>query len=335
MSTLLHLPFDSESGIGNLFDYGVLGISFAQVLNSSTSSLTFKSGKYGAAAYFTGAYLIAPYVPAFYFGAGDFTIEGWLYWNGPAGTSQSVICQWADGGTAGWRVGINTSGEVFFDYRTTSGSTNPSKGAGTGRLSTGVWTHFAVVRASGMLSIYLGGVLSVSYSLADLYASTDSINIGRSEQNNTWYYSGYLDDLRISNTALYTAAFTPPNAIAYTKTFNLALTPEPLSLSGGRFPDPGPAIMDTRVTTYDLYFGGSGTITGTTKVKSSPSNLPVSRRVRLYEKRSGMLIREIWSNSTGAYTFKYLNTDYTYYVTAFDHTNTYEAVASDNLVPTT
>jgi hypothetical protein len=90
------------------------------------------------------------------------------------------------------------------------------------------------------------------------------------------------------------------------------------------------AILGQVATRYDRYFGGHGTVAGTVTVKGSP-NTPVSRRVRLYEKRSGMMIRETWSDASGVYAFRYLSMDYTYYVTAFDHTNVNEAVAADNL----
>ena len=81
-------------------------------------------------------------------------------------------------------------------------------------------------------------------------------------------------------------------------------------------------------------FAGNGRIRGTVKVKHSPNNLPVKRRVRLHYRRDGRFIAQTWSDpDTGAYEFDYLNRDYEYTAVAIDYTGTYEAVAADALVP--
>lgn len=77
---------------------------------------------------------------------------------------------------------------------------------------------------------------------------------------------------------------------------------------------------------------GSYRITGTTKNKATPSDLPVARRVRLHEQISGRLVREVWSDASGAYSFNGLRLT-AYYVVSFDHTNTFSAVIADNLTP--
>lgn len=78
---------------------------------------------------------------------------------------------------------------------------------------------------------------------------------------------------------------------------------------------------------------GSYRITGTTKNKAMPSDIPVARRVRLHEQSSGRLVRETWSDATtGAYSFTSLRLT-TYYVVSFDHTGTFGGVIADNLTP--
>jgi hypothetical protein len=73
---------------------------------------------------------------------------------------------------------------------------------------------------------------------------------------------------------------------------------------------------------------------GSTKNKDTPTDLPVRRRVRLFDQQSGRLLRELWSNAeTGAYQFKFVRGG-TFFVIAFDHTLTYGAEAeSDIQVP--
>jgi hypothetical protein len=88
-----------------------------------------------------------------------------------------------------------------------------------------------------------------------------------------------------------------------------------------------------RKATRSDYDGGVLRIVGTTKVIGDPTNLPVRRRVRLHDQRSGRVVREVWSNAaTGEYAFSNLRAG-TYYVTAFDHTGAYNGVIETDLVP--
>ena len=77
---------------------------------------------------------------------------------------------------------------------------------------------------------------------------------------------------------------------------------------------------------------GSYRITGTTKNKAMPSDIPVARRVRLHEQISGRLVREVWSDASGAYSFNGIRLT-TYYVVSFDHTGGFGGVIADNLTP--
>jgi hypothetical protein len=79
--------------------------------------------------------------------------------------------------------------------------------------------------------------------------------------------------------------------------------------------------------------GGSGVITGTVKIKGTP-DYAVSRRVRLYRDRDGILVGETWSDpTTGAYSFDGLDRSQKYTVLALDHTGNFRAVPADNLTP--
>ena len=93
------------------------------------------------------------------------------------------------------------------------------------------------------------------------------------------------------------------------------------------------AIGSTHVLISDTFDGGAYRITGTTKNKATPSDIPVARRVRLHEQISGRIVRETWSDATtGAYSFTGIRLT-TYYVVSFDHTNTFGGVIADNLTP--
>jgi hypothetical protein len=74
-----------------------------------------------------------------------------------------------------------------------------------------------------------------------------------------------------------------------------------------------------------------GRIVSTVKRKDDPANVPLSRRVRLYRDRDGMLIAETRSDAAGNYQFDYIEEGEAYTALALDHQHFYRAVAADNL----
>lgn len=82
------------------------------------------------------------------------------------------------------------------------------------------------------------------------------------------------------------------------------------------------------------WFAGTGRIVGTVKEKSSPSNVPLARRVVLHEMASCRVLAETTSSAAdGSYTFTGLSLTCKYYAVAFDHLGNYRGVVADNLVP--
>lgn len=89
-----------------------------------------------------------------------------------------------------------------------------------------------------------------------------------------------------------------------------------------------------RVARFSALWGGAGQIAGTTKVTALPDNVPVRRRVRLHDQKTGILVQEVWSDAaTGAYLFRRLRMGLKYYVTAFDHTGAYGGVIETDITP--
>ncbi len=86
--------------------------------------------------------------------------------------------------------------------------------------------------------------------------------------------------------------------------------------------------------TNAMQFKGRGRIAGTVKEKSSPTDKPVQRRVRLYREPDGLLVRTVWSDPvTGAYEFIGIPMDARYTVVSHDYNALYRAVLADNLAP--
>lgn len=86
---------------------------------------------------------------------------------------------------------------------------------------------------------------------------------------------------------------------------------------------------------YVLGGNGLGRVRGRTveqQDKNSPK-VPVSRRVRLYRDRDGLLIREAWSNAQGDYEFARIDSTTAYTVLSYDHEGDFRAVVADRVTP--
>lgn len=84
--------------------------------------------------------------------------------------------------------------------------------------------------------------------------------------------------------------------------------------------------------TLDVEDGGIGVVYGAVSKEAVNESMPVWRRVRLHEQRSGRLIRETWSDSvTGVYSFSGLKIGPEYCAIAFDHEGQFTGVVADRL----
>ena len=77
--------------------------------------------------------------------------------------------------------------------------------ASTTTFSTGTWNHFACVKSSGTVKVYLNGTSIITQTSVS-NSSNRTLYIGG--YTNVWF-NGWIDEVRVSNTARYTANFTP------------------------------------------------------------------------------------------------------------------------------
>lgn len=102
-----------------------------------------------------------------------------------------------------------------------------------------------------------------------------------------------------------------------------------------RAPQPFVARVSPVLTLFLSRVGGRGMITGTTKLKGVPTNIPVSAVVRLYRDMDGALITETRSDEiTGAFSFTGLDETRTYTPVAIDGSAMYRAVIADRVATT-
>ena len=200
----------------NNFTLTVNGSPSVQAFSPFAPAQSYIPSQIGGSGYFDGTtdYLGIADNTALELGAGDFTIESWVYLTAlPSSTfGQAFIAKWNASNYSYLAGTFNNSGtmQLAFNY-TTNGSTAVVTRVNAS-ITTGNWFHTAYVRSGGSLKIFLNGteVTSSATISGTLYDGTEAVNVGRSGDNAN-YVTGYLSGTRIvKGTALYTANFTPP-----------------------------------------------------------------------------------------------------------------------------
>lgn len=140
------------------------------------------------------------------FGTSDFTIDFWANFEALDGTPGIVGFKRMDSVT-GWVVYRNSTNNKI-GIRV---STPDLDLFSTSDIVINKWTHYAFVRKSGILKVYVNGVLENSVS-SPHNMTVDSTTIFYIGMSQTWggYFKGCLHNLRvIKNYAAYTSNFTP------------------------------------------------------------------------------------------------------------------------------
>ena len=179
--------------------------------NAQVSTSVKKYGTGSLAFDGAGDYLFIKSIPDNQLGSGDFTVEGWFYANSPVPQfGYKFYAQTSSGNnyflvTIGDANGANTNVvSVILNNSTTANS--------TATFTTGTWNHFAIVRLSGTVKVYLNGSGGTGASnTTNFYDLSKNIGIGSRTHDSNEQFNGYVDDLRITKgVARYTADFTPP-----------------------------------------------------------------------------------------------------------------------------
>ena len=202
---------------GGIIDYAT-GNVFETVGSAQVSTTTRKYGT-GAVSLNGTSYLSAPYSPTQVLGSGSFTVEAWVYPTSLTGTYKAILVSSLSN--------VSTAADLqYFLYLDASGYPTFKAYVGTTAytvsqstaLSLNTWTHIAAVRNGANLTLYVNGTsVSTISTLGTLALNGSSTALGLKcggyvESSVTYYFTGFIDDLRISRYARYTANFTPPTA---------------------------------------------------------------------------------------------------------------------------
>ena len=116
---------------------------------------------------------------------------------------------------------------------------------------------------------------------------------------------------------------------------NASAVPLPVLLLSGT-PYPGRSLVNNiplPTILLDVQFGGRYQITGSLKYDSTPTDLPIVRKLILFAEPQMSRVASTWSDAAGSYSFVNLSSAYKYTVIAFDYQHGYRAVVADNLTP--
>lgn len=189
-----------------------------------------------------GAYLRSQNSPDFAFGFGSFTVEAWIYLL-PGGNYGSIVDSLDIGGN-GTRYNAYTLGVEYDRTLITFQSTEVLIKSPV--LPTETWIHVALCRETSYIEntttvtgavtrMFINGV-QVKKLVNGVWVEATSTNLVNlvspfahigtiSNRPDLANFNGYIDDLRITRAARYTADFTPPGEI-YNSTTPPVLPPE-------------------------------------------------------------------------------------------------------------
>jgi hypothetical protein len=137
--------------------------------------------------------------------SGTWTVEMWCYWT--TGSTQTTIVSFNNGSNSGINLWKNSSNQLVADD-----GVNGVVAMSTVTPTINAWNHIAFVRVGTTTSGYVNGVLAGTTTYTP--GTTSSVSVGRYNGGTFFYFPGYISNLRVVNgTAVYTAAFTPPQAI--------------------------------------------------------------------------------------------------------------------------
>jgi hypothetical protein len=189
----------------NNFSPTITGTPSIKPVSPFAPTAAYSAATYGGSAYLKASDYLTASVPAI--GTGDFTIETWFYTIASA-TSQYIFDYRPSGNDS--NPAIYLIGGVLYMYL--SGS---NRITGTTPVRTASWYHLALVRSSGTTKMYLNGVQEGgNYTDANNYAANANRPVIGSNGSSLGGNStlGYISDFRVTNSAVYTTAFTPPTA---------------------------------------------------------------------------------------------------------------------------
>ncbi len=193
----LLLHFDGSNGATSFPDSGSVGIG----VTATNASISTSQSKFGGASVSFGGngYLTLDASASLTFGTGDFTVEFWINSNTGLDAIRRFITSANGAFTANTFYIRSQSGLIaiggFGTYSTF--------------LTAGNWYHIAFQRQGTTGTLYKDGVAVLTAACTTNYNEAVRWIGGYYTLGPAEFFSGYMDEIRISNVARYSGNFTP------------------------------------------------------------------------------------------------------------------------------
>jgi hypothetical protein len=222
-------------------------------------------------------------------GTGNFTVECFIFFPGRSTTysRESILAPTEATIASGVAIQLTGSTQGSTGISTTVAGTTISSATA---ISANTWHHVAVVRSSGVVTIYVDGTSRASNTAAGSLSNTASYAIGSLRTTDPQYndvFQGYISNFRTTSTAVYsgspitvpTSPLSPSTAnqtllTCYSNRFidaNTATTAKTITANGTPRVQAFQPFSPTASYTTALY-GGSGYFNGSTDYLSAPDS---------------------------------------------------------------
>lgn len=211
----LLMNFEGSNGSTTFTDSGPLNVPVTAV---GTAQISTTRSRFGNSSLLTatggGNYAnITTNMTAFAY-PGDFTIEGWWWFNANNIGYQPLICAAASADATAWALILETN-HTFAFYGSTTNSWNTVV-TSTQIPTTGAWHHVAVSRSGSSVRMFYNGIqIGTTATSSNAIASGTSVRIGGYQYfpGGARSFGGNIDEVRITKgVGRYTANFTPPSS---------------------------------------------------------------------------------------------------------------------------
>ena len=214
VKSLLHFDTNLTNNTNRSFDI----IGNPQISNTRS--------KFNKSLYLDGSsYLSTPITYDLNLSTGDFTIEWWEYrTNTTINLTALTFDTGTTSGTYDFILGRSNGTNVLCYASSNNSSWNILNGLSLGAISLNQWAHYTLVRSGNVFTTYKNGtkVATATSNLPINFGNLTELLIGNSLSSVNGVYVGYIDEVRISNTARYTANFTP-SAVPFVEDANTSL----------------------------------------------------------------------------------------------------------------
>jgi hypothetical protein len=261
----------------NNFTLTATGTPSVQRFNPFGASTAYSTSVIGGSGYFDGSgdYLGCGSQSVYAFGTSNFTMECWVYatsfisYNSLTGSRSNQ----SDGSNTNYSFGVDSGGSVYF-Y---SAGFLVTSSAGAIKLNS--WNHIALVRSgtgTNQSVLYINGVSAGTGTISNNLSGT-SFAVG-GLVNGDEPFTGYITNVRLNNTAVYTTAFTPPTApLTAISGTTLLLSATNAAIFDNAMMNDLETVGDAQISTSVKKYGtGSLSFDGTGDWIRSFDNLPIA-----------------------------------------------------------